>query len=286
MASSFERIAPIPTSDDNKIGDTSLSLPVAPSIGLLKNKTKRKLKLHEFEEEKQKQNKDKDPAEFFTRSDLKQLIDEHLKKEHDRLSLSPWKIVDTLFNTYDVSVSFSNILLLNNNEFIVSPRLNRRTQSTHKDIGIYKYNFIDNKWSLYIAYPKIYKVNMENHHIAIDYDKQIIYINIGCQHICKCHIQTKKYEWIEIKTKFISKPKELSWNLSAVINGEYHIFLGSDNNTHLKYNDKQQKYDIMHEFKEFDIDKGLISYGMVYNSLDKYYLLFGGYKGKGLGRSD
>merc|ERR1712176_857130 len=69
---------------------------------------------------------------------------------------------------------------------------------------------------------------------------------------------------------------------SLVLKSTCHLFWGHGNNTHSTWSGKVG-YTI-HEFD--DMEEGVVSHGMVYNSKEEYVLLMGGFKGKKKGRSD
>eukprot|EP01084_Bolivina_argentea_P275833 470499_1 len=91
---------------------------------------------------------------------------------------------------------------------------------------------------------------------------------------------------IDIKTKEFKRlglPKESLYGaLSYVIDSTINIFWGSGNDEHIVWtgNFGEQIY----KFNE--MKNGLISFGMVYNKNENYFLFFGGFKGKKYGRSD
>ena len=70
---------------------------------------------------------------------------------------------------------FSELLSLNDNEFIVVPQRPDLQNQTYKDCnGIHKYNAINNKWTKIFDYPQDFESLA--HKAAIDIKNNIIYI--------------------------------------------------------------------------------------------------------------
>eukprot|EP01084_Bolivina_argentea_P261737 442445_1 len=189
----------------------------------------------------------------------------------------PWKEIQS--NNEILPLKLSNIIRLNENEFIVSGYTHDHDDewSSADDMnGIYKYNILNGFWELFIEYPSYFF--SQYHNMCIDYQKQIIYFIVGFGGIgmWKIDIKTKEF-------KRLGLPKEnLYGALSCVIDSVINIFWGNGNNEHIiwtgNFGEEIYKFD--------DMKNGMISYGMVYNEKEKYLLLFGGFKGKTYGRSD
>eukprot|EP01084_Bolivina_argentea_P190589 327473_1 len=195
----------------------------------------------------------------------------------------PWKILQT--NVEIISTGLSNIIQLNKNEFIVAPMVNV-TEEKMKTIngiyksrdktvnGIYKYNVIENKWKLFIEYPETFY--SEYHTVSIDYNNDIIYLyNSQCGNIWKIDIKTKKFECFAT---------DIVGALTFVINSQLHLFWGLNHGKHVIFDKELKTFDVIKVFE--DMEKGMISFGMVYNEQKEYFLLFGGYKGNEIGNSD
>lgn len=185
----------------------------------------------------------------------------------------PWKLLES--NNEILPNKLSNLVRLNDNEYIVAPWNSFSDDMEEKEMknnGIYKYNVNENEWRLFILYPKEFISEYQN--MSIDYDQQIIYL-LNDAGIWRIDIATKKFECFGLEN-------ECCGALTFIVDSKCNIFWGNNSNKHLLWNDNDTK--IVYEFEE--LKKGMISFGIVYNSKEGYFLLFGGFKGKELGRSD
>ncbi len=114
--------------------------------------------------------------------------------------------------------------------------------------------------------------------MSMDYEKQIIYFIVGFGGIgmWKIDIQTKTFQSLALPRQ------NLYGALSYILDSQCNIFWGHGSNDHSVWTGKAGY--VVHQFE--DMQNGMISYGMVYNEKQKYFLLLGGFKGNELGRSD
>eukprot|EP01084_Bolivina_argentea_P261736 442444_1 len=190
----------------------------------------------------------------------------------------PWKEIQS--NNEILPLKLSNIIRLNENEFIVSGYTHDHDDewSSADDMnGIYKYNILNGFWELFIEYPSYFF--SQYHNICVDYKNEIIYIfNGGGSIIWKVYMNTKKFECIGLGNV------QCFGGMGYIINNKFNVFYGNNNGNHLILDQYTLKMDIIYKFNEYK--KGLLSFGMVYNKYEKYFLFFGGYKGKDLGRTN
>eukprot|EP01084_Bolivina_argentea_P262416 443741_1 len=84
---------------------------------------------------------------------------------------------------------FSRPIMLNNNEFIVISDLMNESNFNN---ALFVYNISTNKWSIFFKFPKN-EVYASYPSIAIDYNKQILYILDHYNMMIKIDIKTKQY---------------------------------------------------------------------------------------------
>eukprot|EP00484_Ammonia_sp_Unknown_P016751 CAMPEP_0197041218 /NCGR_PEP_ID=MMETSP1384-20130603/17796_1 /TAXON_ID=29189 /ORGANISM="Ammonia sp." /LENGTH=491 /DNA_ID=CAMNT_0042472099 /DNA_START=36 /DNA_END=1511 /DNA_ORIENTATION=- len=206
----------------------------------------------------------------------------------------PWQSLET--NHVILPFRLSNTVKLSDNEFMVAgysfdadndaaaaeaeaqEEAEAEPDEEQEPNGIYKYDVDKNRWSLFIKYPA--EFFSQYHNICIDDSRHIIYLfngAAGSNRLWKIDIETHKFECIELSRTY--------WgSLSYLVNGQCHLFWGHQNDAHLRWNDNASKFEVVHQFA--NLANGMMSFGMVYNHKEQYFLLFGGYKGKEAGRSD
>ena len=199
----------------------------------------------------------------------------------------PWKLLET--NNLILPPKLSNVVRLNDNTLLVAARSfeddhdedDGDDDAESEKTGIYKYDIIRNQWELFIKYPNGFF--SENHNICCDGKEEMVYLNnaAGGGGIWRVHVENKRFEYMG---KYNLEDSSSYGSISCVVESQYHIFWGKMNNHHLCWKGDAEKFEILHRFEH--IKKGMVSFGLVYNDREKYFLLLGGYMGKEEGRSD
>eukprot|EP01084_Bolivina_argentea_P025761 47905_1 len=142
---------------------------------------------------------------------------------------------------------FSNIILLGNDEFIISPY----NYSKQKSDGLIKYNCKSNKWSSTVKYPKSFEIN--NSALSLDTSSNTLYL-LGAQSIISC---------IDLnKSSFTTNIGSLETGVnpsSLFVDGKLHILGGSRNRKHLlrdlhhidNDDDNKEKFNEIFEFTDW-----------------------------------
>eukprot|EP01084_Bolivina_argentea_P306202 529076_1 len=180
------------------------------------------------------------------------------------LPMLPMLLIDTKSTKCVLAGYFAKPLKFSNYEFLIAPEKTQRDNSK----GVYKYNTLTNEWSVCIEYNK----DMESsyHTAAFDVSKHVLYSYDAQSQLIKINFQTKQ---IQISKHF--SDMQYIYPSSVIINHQFHVILGQNNNKHLIWNDTKQQFKQIYVFEEFI--QGYSNHGLIYISSKQMLLLFGGY---------
>eukprot|EP01084_Bolivina_argentea_P127853 226079_1 len=157
----------------------------------------------------------------------------------------------------------SNLVMINANEFITAGE--NKYFSDAK--GIYKFNTKENKWTLFISYPKDLKISF--HSICYNPNTNIIYMYCKENMMIKIDIKTSKSEINVVDLAIASYPSMF------ILNNKCHLIGGHDNKCHLIWDDNKRQFEKVFEFSEWR--KGNKCHGLVHIPSQHSFLLFGGH---------
>ncbi len=143
-----------------------------------------------------------------------------------------------------------------------------------KDKGVYQYDFNINGWNKYNSIGKVPDDSNTNDYYfmssAIDINSKTLYFLNSKKSIIHSQInQNKKNKWNITKTPI----KIGVGSQCVIIKDGLHIIGGSNNNKDFGYNQKLNKFDVMHSFKGFE--DGFCYHRIV--SVNNNIFVFGGY---------
>eukprot|EP01083_Nonionella_stella_P015902 44480_1 len=149
--------------------------------------------------------------------------------------MAEWIKLEKVGSTY-----CSRPIMLNRNEFIVATDAEGALQVKH---GLYIYNILNNEWRILIEFEESIKYTGVS--LAIDYDRQLIYMVGYRRGLVIVDLKTNKHEHIrEVVATGMYSPM-------TIIDHKLHLFTGSSNNKHLRWNVDKQTFDTLYTFNEW-----------------------------------
>eukprot|EP01084_Bolivina_argentea_P263480 445973_1 len=163
---------------------------------------------------------------------------------------------------------YSKPFLLNNHEFITVPR---SIQSSDK---LLKYNCCTNEWNTWMTFDTPDEsefIHTFYSAVAFDKDNKTIYLFYDGELL----ILTPKNEF-EMSITTIEHPINFGQEATAIfIHNQLHIIGGDCNGNHYIYNIKEQTFDTIYSF--LDYNEGFSCHQLVYLQTQNTMLLMGGY---------
>ena len=179
---------------------------------------------------------------------------------------SPWNVLANIPNIsyYDVIVLYDNI---RNSLFAIKHKL-----------GLFKYSFDTDSWTKYQIKSSLKKslIRCSSYHAAvINCKTNTIYLfNASYSIMTKFQIMNNNKSIMELH----QMPTDITADSQAIIiKDECHIIGGFNNNKHIKYNTKTQKYQILHNFEKLFNFRHLLNHKLI--KIQNKLLIFGGYDG-------
>ena len=135
---------------------------------------------------------------------------------------------------------FSDLLPLNDHEFIVVPQRHPRDHSYKDSKSIHKYNAISNEWTKVMDYPQNFK--LMSHKSFIDTKNNMIYLCNDDSKLLQINLNTKKIKTLSNKANMGTFPGIF------IINDKIHIIDAYQR--HLVFNESNDKFDLIHDYKD------------------------------------
>ena len=152
------------------------------------------------------------------------------------------KVMSSKMSSFPASCSISNIVKINDYEFVCAT--NKYTTSAESDVehGLYKYNTLNNQWTLFFGYPPEFTSdNHNNHRICFDKTNNCIYLYQNRDKMVLFDLNTLKMD--THKTKSIG-----DYPAFLMVNDECHIILGHESKYHYKWNSTLNQVEVKFEF--------------------------------------
>ena len=168
-----------------------------------------------------------------------------------------WRILSSIPCPY---IDFSGSPIpINDTQFLIAldtPTDYKQYQQNLENIGIWKYDIIENDWTLFCNYPM--NLLTCNHSTAFSFKKKLIIIHAESGHVILCNISNKSFQTAFPKA---SIPAE-SNRLSVLIGGKLHVICTDG---HFVWNSKKKTFKMKHRC----IQNG--HYGIAYREVCRFH---------------
>ena len=165
----------------------------------------------------------------------------------------------------------SNLIWINRDEFIAAVDNEMVDDKTKKEYdGIVVYNKIKNTWQLFMEYQSL--SDTSSHSMCYNPIKHKIFVYGWENNMNIFDIKTKEHK---VFTDCLETSSGILKPVLLNIKGDCHVICGSNNNYHLKWNFKDEKFEQIFKFPDFE--GGINGHSVIHIKSKNMLYLFGGY---------